>query len=504
MRNEISRREWIQRSTAAGAGLLVTPPAATAAPPITRPVPRTAADEIEDRLRELVAKYRVPGAIAAVSTKGTVHRAATGIANANTGAPMTPDLAFIAGSITKVWTTTLVMTFVDEGLVELDRPLVRYLPRLRFGDAAVTHVVTLRHLLNHSSGLDVGDYFLDRGEGPCAHRIFVDTLASIGQIHRPGRFASYCNGGFVIAAHLLETLTGKSWRKLLVERVIAPMGLQRTYVDAEDGILHGLVVGSLPDRSSTAGYIAVPKLLLPRNMAPAGTTLAFNAGDLLAFARMHLAGGVAGNGKRILSEASAHAMATRTIDSPTKAVPGFGLGWMHSVVDGRVVISHSGGSNGGRSLVMAVPELGLAHASFVNSSSPGDLQNELHDWLTSRFGVAGGRTSLVEPLVPASGPINRSRFVGTYRRKTTRATIRQEGEKLLLETESIPAEAEGTEAYGGGGMTTIEVVPVSPNAVAVPGTTSLSRSSGWSFLDPDAAGRFGLMFAGGRLSRRIA
>jgi CubicO group peptidase (beta-lactamase class C family) len=504
MTPDLTRREWLRLGTT-GAGLLATA-GSWPLPPNGAPVraPHPAGDELQALLEELVAKYKVPGAIAGVSRQGEVVTGATGTANLNTGARMTPDLAFIAGSITKVWTTTLAMTFVDLGTVRLDLPVVHYLPTLRFGDPEATRVVTLRHLLNHSSGLDIGDFFLDRGEGPCAHQIYLDALAHIGQIHRPGRYSSYCNGGFMIAARLLERVSQKSWRQLLVERVIRPMGLGRTFVDAEDGVLHGIVVGSLPDPSQPGGHVAVPKLLLPRTMAPVGTTLVFNVTDLLAFGRMHLALGVADNGKRIVSEASARAMATRTIDAPTSAVAGFGLGWMHAVIDGRVVLSHGGGSNGGRSLVMVIPDLGLVLASFVNSSAPGELQTELHDRLAARYGVAGARVSVSEPIPSSSGPIDRTRFLGTFRRKSTRSTIRADGDKLLLETEWIPAEAEGTEAFGSGGVTVTEVVPLTASALGRPGSTALSRSSGLMFLDPDERGRYRLMYEGGRLARRIA
>ena len=503
--SDVSRRGWLKLGAAAGAGLLATARTggaleATGTPPAAPP----AADELQDLLQELVAKHRVPGAIAGVSHRGEVLTAATGTANLNTGAPMTPDLAFIAGSITKVWTTTLAMTFVDQGIVQLEVPLVHYLPKLRFADPAATRIVTLRHLLNHSSGLDVGDYFLDRGEGPCAHQIYVDSLARIGQIHRPGAYSSYCNGGFMIVANLLETVTNGSWRKLLTSRVIAPMGLTRTYAEAEDGVLHGMVVGSLPEPGRPGSFSAVPKLLLPKTMAPVGTTLIFNVQDLLAFARMHLAGGLADNGHRILSEKSARAMATRTIDAPSPNVAGFGLGWMHAVIGGRTILSHGGGSNGGRSLVMVIPDLGLCLASFVNLSTPGEFQTELHDRLTARYGAAGAKSSITVPAMPPSGAAALDGFVGTFRRQTSRITVRLEGGKLRLESEFFPAEAEGTEAYGLGGVSAIDVVPVAPNALGVPGTAALSRSTGWVFLDPDEKGRFRLLYEGGRLSRRIA
>ncbi|MEO8451989.1 MAG: hypothetical protein ABI647_19515, partial [Gemmatimonadota bacterium] len=291
------------------------------------------------------------------------------------------------------------------------------------------------------------------------------------------------------------------WRKLLVERVIAPMGLTRTFVDGEDALVYGVAVGNLPDPSKPGGYSAVPKFLLPRNMAPVGTTLAFNLEDILRFARMHIAGGVAENGTRILSAESARAMATRTLDSPAGPATGIGLGWQHAVVNGRTVLSHGGGSNGGRSMVHAIPDLKLAHASFVNSSDPGDFQVELHERLTAKFGGGPPRPRDTTPQ-PAAAGVDQAKFLGTFRRMTTRATIKQDGGKLQLTTEPIPAEAEGTEAYGMGEPTVYNVVATSPTTLEqVTGTGK--RGAVWRFIDPDQSGRFRLMLSGTRLSRRI-
>jgi CubicO group peptidase (beta-lactamase class C family) len=495
MSNPLSRRAALKLGAIAGAGLLAGPRSPAAASDNER-------DELADLLRELVTRYQLPGAIAGVSRAGTVLTAAVGTANLNTGAPMRPELGFITGSITKVWTTTMVMTFVEEGAISLDAPLVEYLPGLRFGDPEATRVLTMRHMLNHTSGLDAGDFILELGEGPCAHKLFVEALGKIGQIHRPGAYSSYCNGGFVVAAHVLETRTGKSWKQLLQERVIGPMGLERTFPDAEDGVLHGMVVGNLPDRAAPGGYRAVPKLLLPKSIAPAGSTLVVNVEDQLRFARMHLAGGVTDRGARVLEAESVRLMATRTTDAPYPTVPGFGLGWMHAVSGGETTLSHSGGSNGGRAMLVVLPGQNLAHASFVNTSAPGDFPAELHARLTSRYGRAVPATP--PPASPSAGPIDRTRFVGTYRRTTTRITIKEEHGRLMLTSEWIPAEAEGTEAYGAGPAEPIEVVPVAPDGLGLPGTTRLDRSQGWIFLEPGPDGRFRYVYSGGRMARRIA
>ena len=297
--------------------------------PVGRQVTPAPADDLSEGLAALVAKHKMPGALVGIYHRGSVRTAAAGIANLNTGAPMAPQLCFVTGSITKVWTCTLVMTFVDEGRIDLERPLIEYLPHLKFADASVTRRITTRHLLNHSSGLDAGDYIADFGEGPAANRLYVETLAKLGQIHPLGAYSSYNNAGWVLAGHLIETLTGKSWHHLLTERVIKPLGATRTFPDAEDGALYGVVVGSVPDPKRPGEHMATPKFLLPKTFAPAGATLLTTLEDNLLLARMHIQGGVAPNGNRVISEKSARAMATRTIDHPSGPASGFGLAWLH-------------------------------------------------------------------------------------------------------------------------------------------------------------------------------
>ena len=477
---------------------------ATAMPMAIRPLRRHVApapsDDLSEGLAALVAKHKMPGALVGVYHQGRVRTAAAGIANLNTGAPMAPALCFVTGSITKVWTCTLMMTFVDEGLIDLERPLIEYLPHLKFADASVTRLITTRHLLNHSSGLDAGDYIADFGEGPAANRLYVETLAKLGQIHPLGKYSSYNNAGWVLAGHLMEFLTGKSWHQLLTERVIKPLGATRTYPDAEDGALHGVVVGSVPDPKRPGEHMATPKFLLPKTFAPAGSTLLTTLEDNLLLARMHMQGGIAPNGNRIISEQSARAMATRTIDHPSGPASGFGLGWFHALPGGQVTLSHGGGSNGGRASLTVVPGSDFAWAGFVNSNASDAFLADFGAWVRKHHQP---NPPPEPPDEAPAGPIDKSRFVGVYRRTTTKTTIREEGNALSVESEWIAAEAPGTEAYVIGRPVRFAMRPSAPNALVPAAAPPGSRPAPWIFLEPDSRGKFGLMYAGARLSRRV-
>lgn len=495
MPNDVPRRDALKL------GLLATTSLNFGATTRPRATPPTRDDELTEGLTALVKKHRMPGALAGIYRQGRTLTAGAGIANLNTGVPMTPELGFLTGSITKVWSATLLMTFVDEGKIDLDRPLLEYLPHLHFADAEVARRITTRHLLNHSSGIDAGDFILDLGEGPSANRLFVEAMGRLGQIHPLGAYSSYCNGGWILAGHLMEFLTGKSWHHLLHERVIKPLGATRTFTDAEDGVLFGAVVGSVPNPRRPGEHMATPKFLLPKTFAPAGATLLPNLNDNLLFARMHMARGVAPNGTRIISEGAARAMATRTIDHPSGPATGFGLGWFHATPGGRVTLSHGGGSNGGRAMLVAVPESDFAYATFVNSNAGELFQADLEAWIRRTYHP---NPPADPPIAPPAGPIDRRRFVGVYRRMTTRTTIREEGDRLSVEQAWVPEEAPGTEAYVIGAPARFPMRASAPNALVPASAEPANRPTPWVFLDPDEQGRYRLMYAGGRLSRRIA
>src|SRR3954463_3260066 len=113
-------------------------------------------------LGELVAKYNVPGAQVAVLADGEIRDEAAGVLSLRTRVEATTDSVFKIGSITKVWTATLIRQLVDDGVLDFDRPVRDYLPGFRLSDPAATESLTARHLLTHTGGID-GNHFTDTG-----------------------------------------------------------------------------------------------------------------------------------------------------------------------------------------------------------------------------------------------------------------------------------------------------------------------------------------------------
>ena len=118
----------------------------------------------QERLDALADKHGVVGACLAIRHGDQTAEGATGVLNLRTQQPATPDSLFQIGSITKVWTATLVMQLVDDGLLDLDEPIATHLPDFAVADPTVARTATAPQLLCHTSDVD-GDLFLDTGRG---------------------------------------------------------------------------------------------------------------------------------------------------------------------------------------------------------------------------------------------------------------------------------------------------------------------------------------------------
>ena len=133
----------------------------------------------------LVTERGVPGAAIAVLKDGEVVDFAAGLLSTATKVEATPDSVFQIGSITKVWTTTLVMQLVDDGLLDIDSPIRDYMPEFRLADEASAAAITTRQLLSHSGGFE-GDVFTDTGRGDDAIEKYVAALTDLPQLFTPG------------------------------------------------------------------------------------------------------------------------------------------------------------------------------------------------------------------------------------------------------------------------------------------------------------------------------
>jgi CubicO group peptidase (beta-lactamase class C family) len=419
--------------------------------------------------------------------------AAAGLLNARTGVEATPDSIFQIGSITKTFTTTLVMQLVDESLVELDTPLRTYMPEFTLGDAEAAGRITVRHLLTHTNGMD-GDFFQDTGRGDDCVERYVLACAALPQLHPVGEAFSYCNAGFAILGRLIEQMTATTWDVALRERLLRPMGAKTMVTLPEEALAMRVASGHIPPREEGGPWRVARLQLLPRSNGPAGATPFATTADLLAFARMHLDGGLAQDGAQVLSEASVGAMQSPQYTFEPMGDPAhWGLGWMLFDWGGERVYGHDGGTIGQSSFMRILPSRKAAVALLTNGGMTGLLYREMFGMIFERL---AGIAPPPIPEAPEGLPCDAARYEGSYERISSRIDV----------------------AASDGGLD----LTVTPRKVLVPGTPPqvihfkpvdeqqfVSEREGWTppqlvtFGHFDASGRAGSLFSGYRLNPRV-
>ncbi|HSR41767.1 MAG TPA: serine hydrolase domain-containing protein [Longimicrobiales bacterium] len=192
-------------------------------------------------LDERMAHYHVPGVSVAVLDDGEIAWAeGWGVADGETGAPVTPGTLFQAASISKPVAALTAMTLVEDGLVGLDDPVNDHLTSWRVPDNEFTadSVVTLRGLLSHTAGLTVWGFPGYRKDEPFANgrpvATNVEVLDGLGNTDsvrvykEPGVSWQYSGGGYTVVEQLVEDLTGRPFHEVARERVLEPAGMVRS------------------------------------------------------------------------------------------------------------------------------------------------------------------------------------------------------------------------------------------------------------------------------------
>lgn len=381
------------------------------------------------RLAMLIKKHGIVGGSLAISSGDDHVTVAAGVLNIRTGQPATPDSIFQVGSITKVWTATLVMQLVDEGLIDLDAPVVQYLSDFRVADEQITATVTTRQLLSHTSGID-GDLFLETGRGDDALAKYVTAMIKLARIVPPGHLMSYCNSGYCLLGHLVATLRGQTWENVLRERLLKPMGLTSAGTLPEEALLYGAAAGHLQPATAKSPEVA-PQWGLFRSAAPAGL-IHSTAAHQIAFARLHMRGGVTADGKRLLSDSSAKAMREPQVEIPDRWLLGthWGLGWILDTWGDQPVFGHDGATLGQSAFLRVLPECGLVISLLANG---GRAARALYSEMFSE--IAQELAGVTPPPMPQTRKdlhLDPSRYVGSYRREGMEMIVAEKGGGLTL------------------------------------------------------------------------
>jgi CubicO group peptidase (beta-lactamase class C family) len=364
---------------------------------------------LDDCVGGEMARWTVPGVAVGILRDGQRELHGYGLASLETEQPVKLETLFQIGSISKVYTATLVMRLVDEGKLALDEPIVTYLPELKLADAQARETITLRHLLSHTSGL-FGDYFDDFGMGDDALSRAIATFEALRQQYAPGALWTYCNTGFGLAGAIIEHVTGQPFEMAMRERIFKPLGLERSYFFAHEAIVSANAVGHNQLHPGADEHAVARLYPLPRWVNAAGGVIS-NVNDLLTFAEFHLRDGVAADGSRLLSAESAKAMRQEQTRAANFA-EGYGLGWALRTAGGEQIVEHGGSTNGFQAKLVLVPSRNFAIAILTNSSRGSVLNEHVRVWALDHY--LGLRKERPTPQRLSDDELGR--FAGRYER----------------------------------------------------------------------------------------
>lgn len=378
------------------------------------------------RMRE----RRIPGAALGILHNGMTYYAGFGVTSLEHPLPVTPDTLFQCGSISKTVLGTAVMRLVDEGALNLDAPIRRYVPAFTLRDEAAAAAVTLRHLLTHTGGW-LGDHFNDFGYGEDAIVRIVAELAALPQWTPLGAHWSYNNIGFAAAALAMQAATGQSYEDIVRTRVFEPLGMSNSFFFPTEVMTRRFALG----HNLIGGHVTTARPWeIGRASHPAGGVNTCVV-DMLRYAECHI-----GGGGPVLSRKSARAMRSAQVSATGRY--DMGLTWWLGALDSlenpnlsgkTIFMQHGGATNGFTAHLRIVPARRFAIIILTNSDDGPSLYDPIS--LQALQSFLALTLDTVRPLKTPAAKLKH--YAGRYVAHLTERDLRVVNGKLMLQTTNL-------------------------------------------------------------------
>ncbi|MFO7692387.1 MAG: serine hydrolase [Vicinamibacterales bacterium] len=341
--------------------------------------PPTAPPDIDAWVARAMKTFDVPGVGLAIVKDGNVVLAkGYGVRKLGSPEPVDDKTLFGIASNTKVFTAAALGLLVDEGKVQWDAPVVRYLPAFQMWDPWVTRELTVRDLLVHRAGLGLGAGDLlwwppstyNRAE--IAHRLrFIKPATSFRSAF------AYDNVLYLVAGQVIEAVSGQRWEEFVSGRILTKAGMTGS------NVLHSAAVGGVNVAATHAkvdGNLRPIAPFLSDNTNPAGG-INSSAEDMAKWMQLLLAGGALPDGSRLLSEATLRQITTivtpltPSLTTAPELAPlrlafaGYALGLNVRDYRGQRMWHHGGGLPGYVSRVVMLPDAKIGVTVLTNAES---------------------------------------------------------------------------------------------------------------------------------------
>jgi CubicO group peptidase (beta-lactamase class C family) len=356
-------------------------------------------DAIDTYIERHMPRLNIPGvSLAIVEGDRIVHLRGFGQARPSGEAP-TPQTCFNIASLTKSVTALAVMQLVEAGKLDLDAPVQGYLPWFRLANPRASAQITVRHLLNQTSGLptSAGEIQLgDLDQSPNATERQARALSTLKLTRPVGAAFEYSNANYSLLGLIVEAVSDEGYADYVQNHIFTPLEMRHSYTSQAVAHQHDLAVGhhywfSMP--------VAAPNLPLPHGSLPAAGLIS-SAEDLARYLIAHLNEGRSGN-VQILSGAGIAELQRGVTDVRAMGVSmgQYGMGWFADTIGQTKLLWHSG----------TLPDFG-AYMALLPEQKKGVvlLFNACHHWMNPVTAELGGG---VAALLAGQQPV-RLGFVG--------------------------------------------------------------------------------------------
>ena len=338
--------------------------------------------EIETFLQSLIDTGGVSGITIAITVKQDIaYTNGFGVTNANTKVKLEPKHIFHTASVSKTFAATAVMQLYEKDKIDINTPLITYLPYFKMKDERYKNI-TIKQMLNHTSGMpDVEDYewekvISDEGAAERYTRSLIDSTL----ISKPGAEFHYSNIAFDLLADLVAKVSGISFEKYVKENILTPLEMKESsfyYPEIKESLRTSPHIGNPPKVLTVYPY---------NRMHAPSSTLNTNVLEMSHWAIANMYNGKYKN-TQILSPQTHLMMMTPTFTTNKERNISICLSWFTYPYKGLTNYEHGGGDDGYKSLLTLIPDKKIGIIILCNSEEIRiyDTRNKIRDILLAKY-----------------------------------------------------------------------------------------------------------------------
>lgn len=368
-------------------------------------------DSLEKAIQEKITNKEIPSIVLAIAKDGKIiYKNAFGQSDIANNILATTNTSYQIASITKALTATGIMILHEKKIIDINAPAEQYMAGLQFQNKFNKEgTVTIRNLLNHTSGL--GTYFdISYADESRLVIPFEEAFKTFGILHHsPNVISEYSNLGYGLLDYIISKNSGNSYENFMQEKLFKPLGMEHSYIQ---GYKSTATANIQEAKKYDANLRELPEVI---NNTPGAGNIYASVTDLIQFGNFHLSK-IKSNilSAESLAEMSNYKNPNALFHYHQDAY--YGLGWYVKPSDNDYkIVWHEGGMMGASATLKLIPEEGIVIAVIVNSSNRA-VCNEILDQLSNIVLPAYSPTPLNESTeIAGYGPIVKDEsFLGNW------------------------------------------------------------------------------------------